>query len=72
VAFTFMNLNFEAVAFYLSTLANRQNRKHNESLVDRKMLKVLAKPTNNAEQLCDRERETNGVAHNSQKFSLVA
>jgi len=32
-----MNLNFEAVVFYLFTLANRQNRKRNESLMDRQM-----------------------------------
>jgi len=37
VSFTFMNLNSEAVVFYLLTLANRQNRKHNESLADRQM-----------------------------------
>jgi len=36
-----MNLNFEAVVFYLFTLANRQNRKHNESLVERKCWKYL-------------------------------
>jgi len=37
VSFTFINLNFEAVVFYLFTLANRLNRKHNESLVNRQM-----------------------------------
>jgi len=32
-----MNLNSKAVVFYLHTLANRQNRKHNESSADRQM-----------------------------------
>jgi len=66
-----MNLNFEAVVFYLFTLVNRQNRKHTEILVGRQMLKVLARPTNNAEQFCDKEKEANFSAHTSQNFSLV-
>jgi len=66
-----MNLNFEAVVYYLFALVNRQNRKHNESLVGRQMLKVLARPTNNAEQFCDNEKEANFSAHTSQNFSLV-
>jgi len=66
-----MNLNFEAVAFYLFTLVNRQNRKHNENLVDRQKLIVLARPTNNAEQFCDKEKEASFSAHTSHNFSLV-
>jgi len=35
------------------------------------MLKVLARPTNTAEQFCDKEKEANFSAHTSQNFSLV-
>ena len=35
------------------------------------MLEVLARPTNNAEQFCDKEKDANFSAHTSQNFSPV-
>jgi len=54
MSFTFGNLNFEAVVF-LPICADKQ-AKHNESLVERQMIKVLARPTNNVEQFCGQRR----------------
>jgi len=45
-----MYLGFAVVVFPHTTLANTQNSKHNESLLQRQMMKVLARPTNYAEQ----------------------
>jgi len=48
VLFTFINLTFEVVVF-LHIYADRQT-KHNESLVEQQMIKVLARATNHVEQ----------------------
>jgi len=45
---TFVNLNFVVVVF-LRIYVHKQT-KHHESLMERQMIKVVARPTNNAEQ----------------------
>jgi len=54
VSFTFTSLNLEIV-FFLPIYAHKQ-AKHNESLVEQQMIKVLARPTNNAEQFCGQRK----------------
>jgi len=49
-----MNLNFEVVV-YLPIYARRQAQ-HNESWLERQMIKLLSRPTNNAEQFCGQRK----------------
>jgi len=49
-----MNLDFDVV-FFLPIYA-RKYAKHNESLVGWQMIKVIAGPTNNAEQFCGQRK----------------
>jgi len=59
-----MNMDFEVVDFYLLTLAKRQSNKN------RKMIKLLARPSNNAEQFCGQRKEILS-SNTSQNFVLV-
>ena len=52
-----MNLDF-VVVFFLPIYVRKQ-AKHNESLVERQMINVLAQPKNNAEQFCGQSKEAN-------------
>jgi len=70
MSFTFGNMNFEAVVF-LPNCASKQ-AKHNESLVERQMIKVLARPTNNVEQFCGQRRGGKFKCQHSQNFALVS
>jgi len=50
MSFTFMNLDFEVVVFI--PMCARISAKYDESQVRGQMIKVLARPTNNAEKFC--------------------
>ena len=60
-----MNLYLEVVIFYLFTLQYRQN---SEKLVRWQMIKVLARPTNNAKQFCGQRKEGNFKYEHFTKF----
>jgi len=52
-SFTFMNLNFEVVIFL--PICARKQAKHNKRMVERQMIKVLARPNN----FVDKEKVAN-------------
>jgi len=56
--------------FFLPIYARKQ-AKHNERLVERQMIKAIARQTNNEEHYVDKEKEENLSAYTSKKFALV-
>jgi len=61
-----MNLDFE-VAFL--PIYSRKQANHNKSLVGRQAMKVLARPTNNAEQFCGQRQGSKFKCEHFTKFS---
>jgi len=49
-------MDFEVVFFLPTDLRLQWQGNHNKSLVGRQMINVLARPTNNAEQLCGQSK----------------
>jgi len=56
---------WSSVFLYLFTLTNRQN---SEKLMRQQMIKLLARPTNNAEQFCGQRKEGNFKCQHFTKF----
>jgi len=69
VSFTFIDLKFEVVVF-LPIYVHKQ-AKHNESLVEQQMIKVLAQTTNNAEQSNEQRKGGKFKCEHFTKFCCI-
>jgi len=60
-----------AVLVFLPIYARKQAN-HNKTLMGRQIIKVLARPTNNAEQFLEQEKDVNLSVNISQNFPWFA